>query len=105
MSRQSAAASTPTIGMMTESTTSEMRSRQAATAISLARQICRGWCGGSEAVERKSERMDTAYSPRLHEEDFGCRRTHLWDLAGKDPKDSDDFDWELRDSSNFSASG
>ena len=24
-------------------------------------------CGGSEAVERKSERMDTAYSPRLHE--------------------------------------
>ena len=23
--------------------------------------------GGSEAVERKSERMDTAYSPRLHE--------------------------------------
>ena len=26
-------------------------------------------CGGSEAVERKSERMDTAYSPRLHEEE------------------------------------
>ena len=24
-------------------------------------------CGSSEAVERKSERMDTAYSPRLHE--------------------------------------
>ena len=22
-------------------------------------------CGGSEAVERKSERMDTAYSPRV----------------------------------------
>ena len=31
------------------------------------RRICRDWCGGSEAVERKSERMDTAYSPRLHE--------------------------------------
>jgi len=24
-------------------------------------------CGCSEAVERKSERMDTAYSPRLQE--------------------------------------
>ena len=29
----------------------------------------RGWCGGSEAVERRSERMDTAYSPRVHEEE------------------------------------
>ena len=29
-------------------------------------------CGGSEAVERKSERMDTAYSPRLHEEELSA---------------------------------
>ena len=26
-------------------------------------------CGGSEAVQRRSERMDTAYSPRVHEEE------------------------------------
>ena len=67
----------------------------------LARQICRGWRGGSEAGERRPKRMDTAYSPRLHE-DFGCRRTHSWDLAGKDPKDNDDFDRELRNSSKVS---
>ena len=29
-------------------------------------------CGCSEAVERKSERMDTAYSPRLHEEEVSA---------------------------------
>ena len=42
-------------------------------------------CGGSEAVERKSERMDTAYSPRLHEEELSAtaerillRMVELW---------------------------
>ena len=34
-------------------------------------------CGGSEAGERRSERMDTAYSPRLHEEDFVGRHPFL----------------------------
>ena len=29
-------------------------------------------CGGSEAVERKSERMGTAYSPRLQEEELSA---------------------------------
>ena len=32
-----------------------------------ARQFRRGLCGGSEVVERMSERADAAYSPRLHE--------------------------------------
>ena len=27
-------------------------------------------CGGSEAVERRPKRMDTAHSPRLHEEEL-----------------------------------
>ena len=36
-------------------------------------------CGGSEAVERKSERMDTAYSPRLHEEELSATASRiLW---------------------------
>ena len=36
-------------------------------------------CGGSEAVERKSERMDTAYSPRLHEEELSAAASRiLW---------------------------
>ena len=29
-------------------------------------------CGGSEAVEQKSERMDTAYSLRLQEEELSA---------------------------------
>ena len=33
------------------------------------RQFRRGLCGGSEAVERMSERADTAYSPRFREEE------------------------------------
>ena len=36
-------------------------------------------CGGSEAEERKSERMDTAYSPRLHEEELSATASRiLW---------------------------
>ena len=34
-------------------------------------------CGGSEAVERKSERMDTAYSPRLHEEELSAAASRI----------------------------
>ena len=34
-------------------------------------------CGGSEAVERKSERMDTAYSPRLHEEELSATASRI----------------------------
>ena len=41
--------------------------------------------GGSEAVERKSERMDTAYSPRVHEEEPSdaapCPRSDLRSTA------------------------
>ena len=33
--------------------------------------------GGSEAVERKSERMDTAYSPRLHEEELSATASQI----------------------------
>jgi len=31
----------------------------------------------SEAVERKSERMDTAYSPRLHEEELSATASQI----------------------------
>ena len=57
-------------------------------------------CGGSEAVERKSERMDTAYSPRLHEEELSAsaerilfRVVGMWlpKIAGKNPFDGGDF--------------
>ena len=40
-------------------------------------RIRRGWRGGSEAVERKSERMDTAYSPRLHEEELSATASRI----------------------------
>ena len=33
--------------------------------------------GGSEAVERKSERMDTAYAPRLHEEELSAAASRI----------------------------
>ena len=57
-------------------------------------------CGGSEAVERKSERMDTAYSPSLHEEELSAtaerilsRVVGMWlpKIAGIDPFDGCDF--------------
>jgi len=57
-------------------------------------------CGGSEAVERKSERMDTAYSPRLHEEELSAtasrilfRVVGMWlpKIAGIDHFDGCDF--------------
>ena len=55
-------------------------------------------CGGSEAVERKSERMDTAYSPRLHELSAAAERilfcvVGMWlpKIAGIDPFDDCDF--------------
>ena len=36
-------------------------------------------CGGSEAGERRSERGDTAYSPRLHEEELSATASRiLW---------------------------
>ena len=41
-------------------------------------------CGGSEAVERKSERMDTAYSPRLHEEELSATASRIR-LSGETP--------------------
>ena len=53
-------------------------------------------CGGSEAVEQKSERMDTAYSPRLQEEELSdtasrilFRVVGMWlpKIAGIDPFD------------------
>ena len=53
-------------------------------------------CGGSEAVERKSERMGTAYSPRLQEEELSAtaerilfRVVGMWlpKIAGIDPFD------------------
>ena len=34
-------------------------------------------CGCSEAVERKSERMDTAYSPRLHGEELSATASRI----------------------------
>ena len=57
-------------------------------------------CGGSEAVERKSERMDTAYSPRLHEEELSAAAERIlfcvvgmWlpKIAGKNPFYGGDF--------------
>ena len=34
-------------------------------------------CGGSEAGERRSERGDTAYSPRLHEEELSATASRI----------------------------
>ena len=34
-------------------------------------------CGGSEAVERRPKRMDTAYSPRLHEEELSAAASRI----------------------------
>ena len=37
--------------------------------------------GSNEAVERKSERMDTAYSPRLHEEELSATASQMVEEA------------------------
>ena len=56
-------------------------------------------CGGSEAVERKSERMDTAYSPRLHEEELSSTAEQI--LLRMVESDLENHGWRMVESESF----